>query len=91
MGAFRGYIVDRLFQSAADVAASPLHSSATKAGDIKSVLFAKPELRIRKTTSIITARKISAKRALTDECTIIFGSLQALHQFVFFFKNFKII
>jgi TonB-linked SusC/RagA family outer membrane protein len=35
LGAFRGYIVDRLFQSAADVAASPLQSSATKAGDIK--------------------------------------------------------
>jgi TonB-linked SusC/RagA family outer membrane protein len=35
LGAFRGYIVDRLFQSAADVAASPLHSSATKAGDVK--------------------------------------------------------
>jgi TonB-linked SusC/RagA family outer membrane protein len=35
LGAFRGYIVDRLFQSAADVAASPLQSSATRAGDIK--------------------------------------------------------
>jgi TonB-linked SusC/RagA family outer membrane protein len=35
LGAFRGYIVDRLFQSAADVTASPLQSSATKAGDIK--------------------------------------------------------
>ncbi len=35
LGAFRGYRVDRLFQSAADVAASPLHSSATRAGDIK--------------------------------------------------------
>ena len=35
LGAFRGYIVDRLFQSAADVSASPLQSSSTKAGDIK--------------------------------------------------------
>jgi TonB-linked SusC/RagA family outer membrane protein len=35
LGAFRGYVVDRLFQSAADVAGSPLHSSATRAGDIK--------------------------------------------------------
>lgn len=35
LGAFRGYIVDRLFQSTADVAASPLQSSATRAGDIK--------------------------------------------------------
>ena len=36
LGAFRGYIVDRLFQSAADIAASPLQSSLyTKAGDIK--------------------------------------------------------
>jgi TonB-linked SusC/RagA family outer membrane protein len=35
LGAFRGYIVDRLFQSAADVAASPVQSSSTKAGDIK--------------------------------------------------------
>ena len=35
LGAFRGYIVDRLFQSAADVAGSPLHSSSTRAGDIK--------------------------------------------------------
>jgi TonB-linked SusC/RagA family outer membrane protein len=35
LGAFRGYVVDRLFQSTADVAGSPLHSSATRAGDIK--------------------------------------------------------
>ena len=35
LGAFRGYVVDRLFQSAADVSASPLQSSLTRAGDIK--------------------------------------------------------
>ncbi len=35
LGAFRGYVVDRLFQSAADVSASPLQSTATRAGDIK--------------------------------------------------------
>jgi TonB-linked SusC/RagA family outer membrane protein len=35
LGAFRGYIVDRLFQSAADVSASPFQSTATRAGDIK--------------------------------------------------------
>jgi TonB-linked SusC/RagA family outer membrane protein len=35
LGAFRGYIVDRLFQSAADVSASPLQSTSTRAGDIK--------------------------------------------------------
>jgi TonB-linked SusC/RagA family outer membrane protein len=35
LGAFRGYIVDRLFQSAADVSASPTQSTSTRAGDIK--------------------------------------------------------
>ena len=35
LGAFRGYVVDRLFQSAADVSASPTQSTATRAGDIK--------------------------------------------------------
>ena len=35
LGAFRGYIVDRLFQSSGDVAGSPLQSSLTRAGDIK--------------------------------------------------------
>jgi TonB-linked SusC/RagA family outer membrane protein len=35
LGAFRGYIVDRLFQSAADVSASPTQSTLTRAGDIK--------------------------------------------------------
>lgn len=35
LGAFRGYIVDRLFQSTADVSASPYQSTLTRAGDIK--------------------------------------------------------
>ena len=35
LGAFRGYIVDRLFQSSGDVSSSPTHTSSTRAGDIK--------------------------------------------------------
>ena len=35
LGAFRGYIVDRLFQSSGDVSSSPTQSSSTRAGDIK--------------------------------------------------------
>jgi TonB-dependent starch-binding outer membrane protein SusC len=35
LGAFRGYIVDRLFQSSGDVSGSPTQSSSTRAGDIK--------------------------------------------------------
>lgn len=37
LGAFRGYVVDRIFQTQAEITAAPFQSSATRPGDIKWV------------------------------------------------------
>jgi hypothetical protein len=59
--------------------------------DILSVIFAKPEQKMGKATSIITGRKINARRALMEElCTIIFSSAQTLQQFIYQFKHAQV-
>lgn len=66
-----------------------LISGGCRASDICSVIFSKPDLRLRKTIKIASKRKISVKRALVEEtCTILFFSDQALHhQFIVNFRN----
>jgi hypothetical protein len=65
-----------------------LLASGCRINDICSVIYAKPNLRLRKATSIVAERKIIAKRALADEiCTVIFVSQQALHIFITNFRK----
>jgi hypothetical protein len=60
-----------------------LESGGTRLTDILSVIFAKPEQRTKKMISIVTERKVNARRALMQErCTIIFTTSQALNQFI---------
>jgi hypothetical protein len=59
--------------------------------EIVSVIFAKPEQKLKKISSIIIERRVCSQRALTEEkCTIIFATAQALHQFVSYYKNIAV-
>jgi hypothetical protein len=65
-----------------------LIAGGCRSDDIASVIYAKPEQKLKKITSISVERKVSSQRALMEERpTIIFNTAQALHQFVAYFEH----